>query len=291
MSTSTGPTLSFNLKLKQSSSSICTVKALLKQSAFPDMNIFKNNDDYVICQSNSTKNCSLSVDYPLDNAWYFLGITSECNYSIEVAFSNNCVESPFSISNETLSTLMESTFPGVLKQKTYEFCRKLFQPIETFRFIGPTYFSVKYYFNSNHNRSNALLIRNEKKPYFIEFLVDQANNGGTLNFYLVNNLINDPTFYESDFLIKKASLLPNEKYSKNSTSNNKASNLGEIKVMLYACLLFNSMNKYKNCPEGFLLSTQSFTNIFSNFQLNVAYPFMGKWYLAVWKECFNINTK
>ncbi|RNA23643.1 transmembrane 8B isoform X2 [Brachionus plicatilis] len=290
MSTSTGPSLHFDVKFKQSSSSACKITALLRQSAFPDMNNFKNNDDHKVCHSNSTKNCSLSLDYPLENAWYYLGVTSECNYSIDVVISNNCVESPYSILNETLITFMESLFPGRLKQKTDEYCSKLFQPIETFRFIGPTYFSVKYYFNSNHNRSNALLIRNEKKPYFIEFLVDQANNGGTLNFYLVNNLINDPNLYESDFTVSKAPILPNEKNSTFVTKR-KTSNLADIKVMLYACLLFNSMNNYKNCPEGFLLSTQSYTNIFSNFQLNVAYPFMGKWFLAIWKECFNINTK
>lgn len=290
MSTSTGPNLSFNIKFRPSNSSICTITTLLRQSAFPDMNSYKNNNDHKMCRSNYTKNCSLSLDYPMENTWYYLAITSECNYSIETVISNNCDESPYSVLNETLVTFMESLFPGRLKQKTDEFCSKLFQPIETFRFIGPTYFSVKYYFNSNHNRSNALLIRNEKKPYFIEFLVDQANNGGTLNFYLVNNLINDPNLYESDFSVKKSSdvsIRPNSTLQ----SKAKASNLAEIKVMLYACLLFNSMSNYKNCPEGYLLSTQSFTNIFSNFQLNVAYPFMGKWNLAIWKECFNINTK
>src|SRR5437868_5224333 len=89
---------------------------------------------------------------------------------------------------------MSNNFLLLNPLKLSQYCSKLTGPIETFRFIGPTYFSVKYYFNSNYNRSNALLVRNEKKPYFIEYLVDLANNGGTLSIYIVNNLIFDPTF-------------------------------------------------------------------------------------------------
>lgn len=302
MSTSTGQSLSFELKLKPNSSNVCTLTALLRQSAYPDMNNYKNNNDFIVCQSNSSKNCILSLEYPIDNTWHYLAVTSDCNYSVDVILPNNCVENPLSIFNETLVNFVENLYPGRMKRKSSEFCTKFFQPIETFRFIGPTYFSVKYYFNSNHNRSNALLIRNDKKPYFIEFLVDQANNGGTLNFYLVNNLINDPNFFDGDFIPTKIPSFTNESLNQQQLNNNTAnstfsnstrsrfSNLADIKVMLYVCLLFNSMSSYKNCPEGFLLSTQSFSNIFTNVQLNVAYPYMGKWYLAVWKECFNINT-
>ncbi|CAF0788957.1 unnamed protein product [Brachionus calyciflorus] len=297
MSTSFGPSLSF--KFKQNSTNVCSLTALLRQSAFPDMNNFKINNDHITCLSNSTQNCILSIEYPLDNTWYYLAVTSDCNYSVDVLLPNNCIEQSISIFNETLINLVENLYPGRMKRKSGEFCTKYFQPIETFRFIGPTYFSVKYYFNSNHNRSNALLIRNERKPYFIEFLVDQANNGGTLNFYLVNNLISDPNLFDTEYLSSKPTNVPNDSLNPpdlNNTNNtsvnvkSKISGLAEIKVMLYACLLFNSMSSYKNCPEGFLISTQSFTNIFTNVQLNIAYPFMGKWYLAVWKECFNINT-
>lgn len=67
-------------------------------------------------------------------------------------------------------------------------------------------------------------------------------------------------------------------------------NLANLRVMLKACLLFNSMD-YRNCPPGYLMSVQSFTHLFTNMQLSVAYPFMGKWYLAIWKECSDLTTK
>lgn len=67
-------------------------------------------------------------------------------------------------------------------------------------------------------------------------------------------------------------------------------NLASVRVMLKVCLLFNSMD-YRHCPIGYEMSVQSFTNIFTNLQLSVPYPYMGKWYLAIWKECFDLNTK
>jgi hypothetical protein len=176
-------------------------------------------------------------------------------------------------------------------------------PIETFRFIGPTYFSVKYYFNSNYNRSNSLLITNERTPYFIEFLVDLANNGGTLNFVLVNNLALNPSYGASDSmsggrtLFKQNSTL-NERQVEYSMQNNvnnnnriKEMNLADVDVYLHVCLMYNSMSTYKNCPDGYKLVTQSYTNIFTTLQMNVAYPMMGKWYMAVWKECTDSKTK
>jgi hypothetical protein len=186
------------------------------------------------------------------------------------------------------------------------------QPIETFRFIGPTYFSVKYYFNSNYNRSNSLLISNERTPYFIEFLVDLANNGGTLNFVLVNNLALNPSYggtfadpinsnnnnnNNARTLFKYNSTL-NERqveYTMQSSNNIntrvKEMNLADVDIYLHVCLMYNSMSTYKNCPDGYKLVTQSYTNIFTTLQMNVAYPMMGKWYMAVWKECVDSKTK
>lgn len=182
-------------------------------------------------------------------------------------------------------------------------------PIETFRFIGPTYFSVKYYFNSNYNRSNSLLITNERTPYFIEFLVDLANNGGTLNFVLVNNLALNPSYNAAATsavatdpinsggrtLFKQNSTL-NERQVEYSMQNNiniraKEMNLADVDIYLHVCLMYNSMSTYLNCPDGYKLVTQSYTNIFTTLQMNVAYPMMGKWYMAVWKECVDSKTK
>ena len=67
-------------------------------------------------------------------------------------------------------------------------------------------------------------------------------------------------------------------------------NLANLRVTLKACLLFNSMD-YRNCPPGYLMSVQSFTHLFTNMQMSVPYPFMGKWYLAIWKECSDLSTK
>ena len=112
-----------------------------------------------------------------------------------------------------------------LSQEEKKSCLKLSPPIETFRFIGPTYFSVKYYFNSNYNRSNTLLIRNERKPYFIEFLVDLANNGGTLNFHLVNNLVTDPNYSHDSVTPETASsTMPSNILRLLSDNNNSNSN-------------------------------------------------------------------
>jgi hypothetical protein len=41
-------------------------------------------------------------------------------------------------------------------------CNNCQQPIETLRFIGPSYFLVKYYFHSmNNNKSNTFSINDE----------------------------------------------------------------------------------------------------------------------------------
>lgn len=199
LSVSLGSSITFDMNFQphnSSSPNTCNLTALIKQSAFPDMKNYQNNNEYITCLSNTSLNCKITIDHTLINTWHYLGIISSCNYTLDVIISNNCLDeaqsSPFV--NYSLLNFNPSV---VFKPRLSQYCSKFSAPIETFRFIGPTYFSVKYYFNSNYNRSNAILVRNDKKPYFIEFLVDHANNGGTLNFYLVNNLIYDPN-YESE---------------------------------------------------------------------------------------------
>jgi hypothetical protein len=140
-------------------------------------------------------------------------------------------------------------------------------PIETFRFIGPSSFLVKYYFNSlnSNNRSNTVCLKDES-VHFIELLVDQSSNGGTIYLSFVNSL----------------------------TKSNKTSHdymLNEIQIRLHVCVLFNS-RQYKDCSKGYKLVTQtdSFGEL-SNLQLNIAYPMIGKWFIAMWKECTNQLTR
>lgn len=305
--------MSFNTnKATNKNGKNCTMNALLRQSAFPDMATFQNNNDYIICRSNASSqdpNCKLSIDYPLSNTWHYVAVTSDCEYSVRVVPLNEC-QSSSSPANSTSLNAIPELFKQLKPTSSNQHCSKTYsQPIETFRFIGPTYFSVKYYFNSNYNRSNALLVRNDRKPYFIEFLVDLANNGGTLNFLLVNNLVYDSNYEQETTTTttttttsSKLNLTDSETFFSmfNRSERNlkfnidprmKDSSLADVRVILHACLLYNSMTLYSKCPEGYELVTQSYTNIFTSLQLNIAYPMMGKWYLAIWKECFDINTK
>lgn len=298
--------------------------ALLRQSAFPDMNEFKKNNNYTVCNGTATE-CQLSVEYPLLNTWYYMAISSDCDYQVDVNATYDCqtaaeesqtpARSQLFSSNQSVTSLVDTLFPNVAKINTNLYCPKMTPPIETFRFIGPTYFSVKYYFNSNYNRSNTLLVRNERKPYFIEFVVDFANNGGTLNFYLGNNLIYDPSYAAAaaSYDLNPERMTTTKTSTSTSTASNVSTdepnkliknkivgydfsskvndfNLANIKVMLRVCLLFNSM-EYTNCPYGYELTVQTFTHIFTNLQLSIPYPMIGKWYLAIVKECYDINTK
>ena len=323
--------------------SSCKITSLLRQSAFPDMVVFTNNDRSAICDFNNNSSnltdCRLAIDYPMTNTWYYIGVASECPYALSVILPTDCVaetQQTLALFNQTFPSLMSNNFLLLNPARLSQYCSKLTGPIETFRFIGPTYFSLKYYFNSNYNRSNALLVRNEKKPYFIEFLVDLANNGGTLSIYIVNNLIFDPSYdpsktasntkppsaatanaasaetkrlfsvlnnvndtaYNGRSINNQSETVGNENveqqvryYSNQFRANAHDVSLADVRIMLHACLLFNSMSSYENCPPGYKVSVQSYTSIFSNIQMNVPYPMMGKWYLAIWKECFNINTK
>lgn len=121
-----------------------------------------------------------------------------------------------------------------------------------------------------------MIIANEQKPYFIEFLVDLSSNGGTLNFKLINNLIRNPGYSELN--------QSNESFYNDN-------NLEGVRIELKTCLLFNSMSKYKECPTGYESQTLSEYKKYSNIVLKVPYPMMGKWYLTIWKECYNMSTK
>ena len=220
-----------------------------------------------VCNYNTTtlnpQGCELSVSYPMSSTWYYIAVTSNCSYNILVDSQLSCF------------TSNGASYALVSQQ-----CTKLSPPIDTFRFIGPTYFSVKYYFNSNNNRSNSILVQSSDKPYFIEFLVDLSNNGGTLNFKLINNLVRDSSFnsYDNNINLTNGSAMYDY-------------DLSNVNVVLKVCLLFNSMANYKNCPGGYELSTRSFPNQYSNLAMSVPYPMMGKWYLTMWKECYDATTE
>lgn len=124
-----------------------------------------------------------------------------------------------------------------------------------------------------------MLIKTEREPYFIEFLVDLANNGGTLNFKLANNLVLDPN-YRYDFMNNVT-----------NSSKMKDYDLTNVKIVVKACLLHNSMSNYDRCPTGYELSTLSYTNRYTNMAVSIPYPMMGKWFLAVWKECYDLKTE
>ncbi len=274
-----GP-ITFKMSFENSTvSDRCSMTVLLRESAFPDMTSFGNNNVYDVCRFNSTESssCEVSISYPLASTWHYLAVTSTCDYTVEVdsvidCFATNTalVSQPIGLPVNTTAFIATSGNDGV--------CSKLLPPIETFRFIGPTYFSVKYYFNSNYNRSNSVLILNDQKPYFIEFLVDLSSNGGTLHFKLINNLILNPNYVSDET-------------NQSNTSRNSDFNLTGVRSELKTCLLYNSMSRYKNCPIGYDQSTLSEYKKYSNLVLKVPYPMMGKWYLAIWKECYNMTTK
>jgi hypothetical protein len=137
-------------------------------------------------------------------------------------------------------------------------------PIETFRFIGASYFLTKYYFNTfNANNSNTVLLHDDLM--FVELLMDQSNGGGTLYMYFSNTLI-----------------------KKNVTNEL----IQDIELHLNFCLLFDSMD-YLRCPKEYSLVSKSILNStdLHNLLIHVPYPMMGKWYLALWKTCRNQSTK
>jgi len=260
-----GP-ISFELNFEKSGTLTekCSLTALLRQSSFPDMTSYAKNDNHIFCKFNasSMQACQLLVSYPMSNTWYYLAVTSTCNYNILVDSQLNC------ISKGVVSDL-------AIQSKQ---CIQISPPTDTFRFIGPTYFSVKYFFNSNNNRSNSIFIEKNDRPYFIEFLVDLSNIGGTLNFKLINNLVRDFNFNEVS----------------TNTSVNISSmydyDLTNVKIILKVCLKYNSMSNYKQCSQGYGLSTKSLLNQYTNLQMSLPYPMMGKWYLVIYKECYDATN-
>ncbi len=134
--------------------------------------------------------------------------------------------------------------------------------IKTYRLIETTSdFSIKYFFNSSLSAKQSQLIIEGKNLYFYEFIIDLSNIGGSLNF-----IVNKITMHQKSF--KKELFLG-------------------IEIYLHACLMFNSMDIRKKCNGGYKIVTQSFSHNFSSIELNVAYPMIGKWYLALWKECID----
>ncbi len=143
-------------------------------------------------------------------------------------------------------------------------CTDCVIPVETFRFIGPSYFLSKYYFNTNNNnRSNTVLLNNDLM--FVELRMDQSNSGGTLYMYFMNTIM------------------------KTNTTN---SSVNDIELDLNICLLFNTMD-YMKCPKEYYLLSKSVLNStdLHNLIINVPYPMMGKWYVALWKTCKILSTK
>lgn len=131
-------------------------------------------------------------------------------------------------------------------------------PVKTTRFISSSSFITKYYLTSNSN--NVVSLSNDS-VYFYEFLFDQSNIGGTLNLYITNRISS----------------------SLNTTNLNG-------NVYLNACLMYNTLNNYATCTQGYKLKTQSFTAVYTYMSLNVAYPMIGKWNLVLWLECVDNTT-
>jgi hypothetical protein len=100
----------------------------------------------------------------------------------------------------------------------------------------------------------------ENTPYYYEFIIDSSNVGGSLNFNI------------------------NNKLAINSLTSKKENILG-FEIHLHACLMFNSMDILKKCTGGYKIKRQSFSDKFTSLNVNVAYPMLGKWYLALWKNC------
>jgi hypothetical protein len=93
--------------------------------------------------------------------------------------------------------------------------------------------------------------------------------------YLINSLIK---------------IIPNQSNSTDSLKFNNESQVNLPQIVLHGCFLYESMN-YQNCPKGFELEAKTdINNDLHNVMLNIPYPMIGKWYLALWKECFDRET-
>lgn len=84
----------------------CSLTALLRQSAFPDMTQFKNNNDYAIC--NQEKKCRVEIEYPLVNTWHYLAVSSNCNYTIDIKNLESECLAQFNNVNETATNTSQT---------------------------------------------------------------------------------------------------------------------------------------------------------------------------------------
>jgi hypothetical protein len=99
-------------------------------------------------------------------------------------------------------------------------------------------------------------------------MIDLSNMGGSLNFQITNTLKANTLFFKND---KKE--------------------LTDVNIYLHACLMFNSMDIIKNCKGGYKLVAKSSLDKFTSIKINVAYPMIGKWYMAIWKDCIETKKK
>jgi len=211
----------FNIYFNNTSLS-CSLTALLSESTMPNTATYSNNDVYITCTLQSS-NCSLSIQLPLINAWYYLGVSSNCNYTVNLNVNSLGITSP----------------------------------IKTTRFLSPSSFYSVFYLASYYN--NIFTFNTDQTPYFIEFIIDQTNNGGTLSLNVAYKLIS---------LMNSSSLIVN--------------------IQLNGCLMFNTLYNYINCPQGYSFNGLSNLTTFNSLIMDIPYPMIGKWYLALWRSCFSL---
>jgi hypothetical protein len=141
------------------------------------------------------------------------------------------------------------------------------------------------------------MLLNDDKIYFIELLSDLSNYGGTMYLYLINNLVKVSSSIAMASAAATAAdtnttLFVNETVVDSSGANNSQKQQQQLpQIILRGCFLFESMN-YKKCPDGYHITASTDAhNEIHNTMLNVPYPMIGKWYLALWKECVDRETK
>lgn len=131
-------------------------------------------------------------------------------------------------------------------------------------------------------------------------LVDQASYGGTMYIYLINHLVKQA----SQQLTTSSSTKTNNQTTNFTNIVQLKNNINEIngtttayksfklpQIVLYGCLLYESLN-YKKCPNGYdIVAKTDINDDFTNIILNIPYPMIGKWYLALWRECYDRLTK
>lgn len=134
-----------------SADTTCALTALLRESALPITGSLSSNDNFIQCNQ-TTSQCSLNFTNPLTNTWYYVAVTSSCNYTLSLSVTSS------------LSSLIKTT-----------------------RFLSSTTFVTKYYLSTSSN--NLFTFTTDTMPYFFEFLTDQATIGGTLSLTLSNRVL------------------------------------------------------------------------------------------------------